>query len=103
VSRLSLDISECIYITILVLLGHLDLLFSYPTVDLWLLLCTPCNGGQVLFYLNKIRKIENIQTWHWDNQIDDINLKFSVISLKFSVISLKFSVIKTWSFRWYKF
>jgi hypothetical protein len=33
---------------ILVLLGHLDLLLGYPTDDLWVLLCTPRTGGQVL-------------------------------------------------------
>jgi len=33
---------------ILVLLGHLDLLLGYPTVDLWVLLYTLRTGGQVL-------------------------------------------------------
>jgi hypothetical protein len=35
-------------LAIRVLLGHLDLLLGYPTVDLWVLLCTPRQGGQVL-------------------------------------------------------
>jgi len=41
-----------------VLLSHLDLLLGYPTVDLWVLQCTPRKRGQVLsaqYYRNWVK------------------------------------------------
>jgi hypothetical protein len=36
-------------LAILVLVSHLDLFLSYQTFNLWVLLCTPRKGGQILF------------------------------------------------------